>query len=646
VAPIDFTDHFDATGRNIRNFTRHYSGDLEILHQFIGGATAQEKLFDLATVAINHPESLDNLPVAIINFFADDNLNDEKIAAIRDAWRTEAGTAGDFLRFLQAYAISTTFHRNDTFKYSTAFHRNMTLYNLNTVDNEEAYGNSFTPRSLMVTQGAEVFIPVHDVFGGQTSLNAANNPNLFKEAYNSSVDFPNRIAKTAEVCRDDAGTALGTWRKDWARVIPTTNGGYQVKEVGQWLWDRLVSDNRSNYGMPERAQVTALLATGMDFGYLVDPTNPDITYSANELETDPLLSIVNTNESALLDLDNAVVATRREANRRVGMAINFISMTPFMFASQGAQAIAPPSITVPDVEGLAEVDATAAIVTAGLTLGTTTSASSDTVPSGDVIGQNPAAGSSVVAGSVVDLVVSSGPAPVLVPDVGGQSTANATAAIVTAGLTLGTTTSASSDTVPNGDVIGQNPLAGSSVVAGSVVDLVVSSGPAPVLVPDVGGQSTANATAAIVTAGLTLGTTTSASSDTVPNGDVIGQNPLAGSSVVAGSVVDLVVSSGPAPTTADLLNCKEAVYKWEDREFLIEVKSSDRTGSRILNAVMDMDGDGVFELNLGVIPLNRGDADLYQFRSSSFVDPSPSASSMIRVTSDLGGVCNSNVKID
>jgi hypothetical protein len=54
----------------------------------------------------------------------------------------------------------------------------------------------------------------------------------------------------------------------------------------------------------------------------------------------------------------------------------------------------------------------------------------------------------------------------------------------------------------------------------------------------------------------------------------------------------------------------------------------------------------VFELNLGVIPLNRGDADLYQFRSSSFVDPSPSASSMIRVTSDLGGVCNSNVKID
>lgn len=38
VAPIDYTDHFDATGRNLRNFTRHYAGDLEILHQPIGGA--------------------------------------------------------------------------------------------------------------------------------------------------------------------------------------------------------------------------------------------------------------------------------------------------------------------------------------------------------------------------------------------------------------------------------------------------------------------------------------------------------------------------------------------------------------------------------------------------------------------------------
>ena len=46
------------------------------------------------------------------------------------------------------------------------------------MDNAESYGNSYSPRSVMQHQGAEAFIPVHAVFGVQTSLNAANNPNL------------------------------------------------------------------------------------------------------------------------------------------------------------------------------------------------------------------------------------------------------------------------------------------------------------------------------------------------------------------------------------------------------------------------------------------------------------------------------------
>ncbi len=355
VAPIDFSDHFDATGRNIRNLTRHYSGDLEILHNTNGGVTAEQKLFDLAAVAINHPESLDNLPVSIINFFADDNLTDEKIIAIRQAWFTLAGQPDDFLSFLRAYAISKTFHSSDTFKYRTAFHRNMTVYNLNTVNNEEAYLNSFTPRGVMVTQGAEVFIPVHDVFGGQISLNAANNPNLFKEAYNSSVEFPNRVARTVETCRDDAGTNLGTWRKDWAQVISTNNDGeYLIEDVGLWLWDRFISDGRINHGTLEQSQVMALLATGMDLGYLADPNNPDITYSAQQMTEDPLKEIIEKNEEAFLDLDSPVTATRREANRRVGMAINFITMTPFMFASQGSLAVTSIPVTVPDVVDLTQ----------------------------------------------------------------------------------------------------------------------------------------------------------------------------------------------------------------------------------------------------------------------------------------------------
>jgi len=334
MAPLDFTDHIDASGRNIRNFTRHYLGGLEILHQPIAGATAEEKLFALAAVAAQHAESLDNLPVYIINFFADDNLDDAKVSVIREAWRELVGQEDDFLRFLQAYAISNLFHRSDTFKYFTAFDRNMTLYNLNTVDNEERYGNSFSPRATMRLQGAEPFVPVHDVFGGQTSLNAANNPNLFKEAYNNSVNFPNRVAKFSEVCRDSDGNNIATWRKDWGKLIPeTAPGEHRVADTATWLWQRFVGDNGRNFGLLERAHIAALLATGYDLGYLADPANPDGIYSAEDLLSEPLASLHAANEATILDLTSSVTSVRRDANLRVGLAINFISMTPFMFGT-------------------------------------------------------------------------------------------------------------------------------------------------------------------------------------------------------------------------------------------------------------------------------------------------------------------------
>ncbi len=347
TAPLDFTDHVDATGRNLRNTALHHQGALEILHNTISGATAEEKLFDLATVTINHPESLANIPVDVVNFFADDNLDADKTAAVREAWGGVVGTPDDLLSFLRAYAISTAFHGANTFKYRTAFQRNMTIYNLNTVDNEETYGNAFSPRTVMLRQGADVFVPAHDVFGGQTSLNAANNPNLFKEAYNRAVDFPNNLAKTSDVCHDEAGVNLGTWRKDWARVIPSTGGVHTVGDVGLWLWKRFIGDGGRGYGTLEQANVAALLATGMDLGYAVDPASPDVAYSSAELATEPLLSLVSALENATLELDGLTNSIRQEANRHVGMAINFITMTPSMFATEGTELTQGPIVPEP-----------------------------------------------------------------------------------------------------------------------------------------------------------------------------------------------------------------------------------------------------------------------------------------------------------
>src|SRR4029077_8928732 len=171
--------------------------------------------------------------------------------------------------------------------------------------------------------------------------------------------------------------------------------------------------------------------------------------------------------------------------------------------------------------------------------------SSTTVASGSVISQNPASGTQGVVGSAVNLVVSSGPPQVAVPNVVGLTQAAATTAITNANLTLGTVTTQSSTTVPSGSVISQNPTSGTQVATGSAVNLVVSSGPPQVAVPNVVGLTQAAATTAITNANLTLGTVTTQSSTTVPSGSVISQNPTSGPQAVVGSAVNLVVSSGP-----------------------------------------------------------------------------------------------------
>ena len=69
----------------------------------------------------------------------------------------------------------------------------------------------------------------------------------------------------------------------------------------------------------------------------------------------------------------------------------------------------PVPVPVPDVVGSSQVDAQAAIVSAGLTVGNVTTENSDTVP-GHVISQSPVARTQVAPRSSVRLVVSSGPA--------------------------------------------------------------------------------------------------------------------------------------------------------------------------------------------------------------------------------------------
>jgi beta-lactam-binding protein with PASTA domain len=243
-----------------------------------------------------------------------------------------------------------------------------------------------------------------------------------------------------------------------------------------------------------------------------------------------LMKVLHQNESIL----NFACQKLQRDHASILLQFGFLVCLLFLICGLPATADA---VEVPDVVGSPQATAEAAIISSNLSVGVVTPVNSATVPIGAVIGQDPAAGINVVSGSQVDLVISG----VTVPNVVGLAQAAAQTTITAAGLTVGTGTTANSATVPIGNVISQTPAAGTNVLPGNAVTLVISLGTA---VPDLVGLTQAAAQTAITAAGLTVGTRTTTNSATVPSGRVISQAPAAGSNVPPGSAVALVVSLG------------------------------------------------------------------------------------------------------
>lgn len=188
------------------------------------------------------------------------------------------------------------------------------------------------------------------------------------------------------------------------------------------------------------------------------------------------------------------------------------------------------------------------------------------------------------------------PVLVLVPDVVGFVEAEAIVTLEAAGLMAGTITQQHSAIVPAGQVVSQEPLAGVEVVEDTAVDLALSLGPIPVLVPDVVGLARPDAEVAITAAGLTLGTVMAARSTTVPADHVISQSPAAGREIVPGSAVDLEVSLGPPDTTPPLIAITEpAGGTLVHRRFVtVSGHIDDEAVTVVVNGVEAIVSDGSF----------------------------------------------------
>ena len=127
----------------------------------------------------------------------------------------------------------------------------------------------------------------------------------------------------------------------------------------------------------------------------------------------------------------------------------------------------PKQVEVPDVVGMTEADAIAAIEAAELAAGASSDEHSDSAPAGSVISTSPSAGSTVDANSAVDYVLSLGVEQVTVPQIIDLAEADAIAAIEAVGLAVGTVDSAFDEDIAVGNVSSQDPAAGSDVDKGS-----------------------------------------------------------------------------------------------------------------------------------------------------------------------------------
>jgi serine/threonine-protein kinase len=205
------------------------------------------------------------------------------------------------------------------------------------------------------------------------------------------------------------------------------------------------------------------------------------------------------------------------------------------------------TIVVPDVAGQPAKQALRALKDAGLRPKQKDQRSA-TVRAGLAIGTVPAAGNELERGKRITLLVSSGPKLTEVPSVIGEQQDAADAQVRDAGL-IPDFENRDSDS-PAGQVIAQDPAAGSTVKKHTPVTIVVSNGPAPASVPNVVGESLDAAKADLRSARLSARIVTQATTDPNEDGQVLNQAPPAGTRLSPGEFVTVFVGKfNPPPTT-------------------------------------------------------------------------------------------------
>jgi serine/threonine-protein kinase len=199
------------------------------------------------------------------------------------------------------------------------------------------------------------------------------------------------------------------------------------------------------------------------------------------------------------------------------------------------------SKAVPRLIGMQEGAAREALAKSGLAVSVVERMAHPSAATGVVIWQDPPPEMVAREGAEVALTVSTGPQRIPVPDVAGYEAQDARLLLEAAGLRVGKIDPTQAPT-PKNIAVNTSPPAGTALLPGSEVTLVVSVGAATIRVPALLGLTVDEARLALETAGLQLGTSFAQTTQAAAPGEIFYQEPAAGTLSAPGTPVNVRIA--------------------------------------------------------------------------------------------------------
>ena len=293
------------------------------------------------------------------------------------------------------------------------------------------------------------------------------------------------------------------------------------------------------------------------------------------------------------------------------------------------------TVNMPSLLGKTYAEARTVLEELGLKIERGESEKSNQYSAGQIIAQSEESGNSVKVGTTVTVTLAAAGSTassdgtsstgsttssttttttnskVKVPPVVGKDENAAKSAITAAGLTVGTVSEASSDTVESGLVISQSPSANSETESNGKVNIVLSSGPNKKKVTDVIGHESSRAQSELAGDGFKVEVKETYSDD-MRAGLVVSTSPDRGTYVQPGSTVTITVSKGreqvTIPSVSVGMTYEEAVEALNDAGFKGTVKEATEYSASVGNGfvtryspskTVDPDGTVTIYVSLG-----------------------------------------------